>query len=431
MERLFESVSVIGLGYIGLPTAAVMASRGLKVIGVDINSRAVTAINSGRAHFFEPELDALVKKTVDEGLLLAVTQPEPAEAFIIAVPTPVGKDHAPDLSYVEAAATSIAPVLRRGNLIVLESTSPVGTTKMLSHKLARLRPDLTFACEGEEEHDILIAYCPERIIPGHMITELLENDRIIGGLSESSTALATKLYQTFVKGQLVPTSSQVAEMVKLTENAFRDVNIAFANEVSKLCDHFGIDAWEVVKLANHHPRVNILQPGPGVGGHCIAVDPWFIIHAATELTPLMQAARQVNDSKPRYVVERVLKMTRPVDTIACLGLAYKADTDDLRESPALQVVEDLAARHPGRILAVEPNLQSLPKGLEEKGVEAAALDAAVSSADIVLLLVDHRQFKALEPLHLEGKRIYDTRGIWPDYRAPRPDLKKTTLRAVS
>lgn len=432
LRRVFETVSVIGLGYIGLPTAAVMASRGLKVIGVDTSQKAVNAINSGRAHFFEPELDALVKKAVDEGRLHAVTQPEPAEAFIIAVPTPVAKDHAPDLSYIDAAAASIAPVLRKGNLIILESTSPVGTTEMLSQNLARLRPDLSFAGEQQqEEADILLAYCPERIIPGHMVKELLENDRIIGGLSEASSEAATALYQTFVEGQLMATSSRTAEMVKLTENAFRDVNIAFANELSKLCDKFAIDAWDVVELANHHPRVNVLQPGPGVGGHCIAVDPWFIIHAADGLAPLMRSARQVNDSKPAYVVERVLAMAEPGDTIACLGLAYKADTDDLRESPAVQVVEALAARSRGRLLAVEPNVAQLPAALEGKGVEQADLETAIGSAQVVLLLVDHRQFKALEPAVLEGKRVCDTRGIWPEYRAHRPEQRPSALRAAS
>lgn len=432
MKRAFETVSVVGLGYIGLPTAAVMASRGLNVVGVDVSPRAVNAINSGHAHFFEPELDALVKKAVDEGRLRAVTQPEPAEAFIIAVPTPVAKDHAPDLSYVEAAAASIAPVLEKGNLIILESTSPVGTTEMLSQKLASLRPDLTFAREQQEEADILLAYCPERIIPGHMVTELLENDRIIGGLSEASTEAATRLYGLFVQGQLVPTTSRTAEMVKLTENAFRDVNIAFANELSKLCDKFGIDAWDVVELANHHPRVKVLQPGPGVGGHCIAVDPWFIIHAAEGLAPLMQTAREVNDSKPHYVVERVLSMARPGDTIVCLGLAYKADTDDLRESPAVEVVEALAARHPGRVLAVEPNVKELPLSLTDAGVRQAELEAALGSAQVTVLLVDHRQFRALDPAILEGKKVCDTRGVWPQYRAHHGEqVRIPLLRAAS
>src|SRR5690625_1325079 len=359
MAGSFEKVSVIGLGYIGLPVAAVMASQGLQVIGVDINPRAVEAINQGRAHFFEPDLDALVQQSVAEGRLRATTKPEAAEAFIIAVPTPVDRDHAADLSYIEAAASAIAPVLRQGNLIIVESTSPVGTTELLAQDLAALRPDLRFpngAFNEAEAADILMAYCPERIIPGNMVRELVQNDRIIGGLTPASSEAAVALYRTFVQGQLVPTNGRTAEMVKLTENAFRDVNIAFANELSKICDRFGVDVWEVIKLANHHPRVNILQPGPGVGGHCIAVHPCFIIHAAEGLAPLMQAARQVNDSKHKFVVEKVLAMAKPKDTIACLGLTYKADTDDLRESPAIQVVRDLASHRPGRVVAVDPNV---------------------------------------------------------------------------
>lgn len=412
MKKQFERVSVVGLGYIGLPVAALLASRGVEVVGVDVNPLAVRAINEGRAHFSEPDLDALVQQAVATGLLRAVTQPEPAEAFVIAVPTPVAEDHAPDLSYVEAAAASLAPVLRKGNLIILESTSPVGTTEMISQNLAMLRPDLSFPNGHGESADILIAYCPERIIPGNMVAELVENDRIIGGLCPAASEAAAALYSTFVRGQLVPTSARAAEMVKLTENAFRDVNIAFANELSKLCDRFGIDVWEVIELANHHPRVNILKPGPGVGGHCIAVDPWFIIHAADGLAPLMHTARQVNDSKPAYVVEKVLEMAGPHDTVACLGVTYKADTDDLRESPAIKVVEALAARHPGRVLAVDPNVQSLPQSLTHLNVAQAELPAALEQAKVVVLLVDHHQFRALPADSLKGKAVYDSRGIW-------------------
>lgn len=416
MSERFTTASVVGLGYIGLPTATVLASQGVKVIGVDVNARAVQAINEGRAHFFEPDLEAMVKSAVQGGYLRATTTPEPADAFVIAVPTPVSKDHSPDLSYVEAAANSIAPVLKKGDLVVLESTSPVGTVEMLSQNLAMTRPDLTFPHGAGEDADILMAYCPERIIPGRMMTELVENDRIIGGLSDASVKAATALYQTFVRGKLVATGGRTAEMVKLTENAFRDVNIAFANELSKICDRFGIDPWEVVELANHHPRVNILNPGPGVGGHCIAVDPWFIVHAAQELAPLMRTAREVNDSKPHYVVEQVARLAKPGDTIACLGLAYKADTDDLRESPAIEVVEELAARGLGPLLAVEPNIEDLPVRLVDAGIDHAALPAALERADVVLLLVDHREFKELDMALLDGKRVYDSRGIWPQHR---------------
>src|SRR5690606_12395745 len=333
--------------------------------------------------------------------------------------------------YVEAAAASLAPVLRKGSLIILESTSPVGTTEMISSKLAQLRPDLTFPTGAGEEADVPLAYCPERIIPGNMVAELVENDRIIGGLSPASTQAAAALYATFVKGQLVPTSGRAAEMVKLTENAFRDVNIAFANELSKICDRFGVDVWEVIELANHHPRVAILKPGPGVGGHCIAVDPWFIIHAAEDLSPLMQAARQVNDSKPPYVVERVRAMTRSCDRIACLDLAYKADTDDLRESPAVQVATALALDRAGELLVVEPNQTQLPEVLSELGARQVELEQALAEADVLVLLVDHRQFRNLDPAALSGKRVYDARGIWPRYRSVRPEEARLTLRAVS
>lgn len=377
-----------------------------------MNPLAVRAINDGRSHFSEPDLDTLVQVSVDSGRLRAVTQPEPAEAFIIAVPTPVAQNCAPDLSYVEAAAASLAPVLNKGNLIILESTSPVGTTEMISQKLAQLRQDLTFPSGKGEEADIRIAYCPERIIPGNMVAELVNNDRIIGGLSPASTEAATALYATFVEGQLVPTNSRAAEMVKLSENAFRDVNIAFANELSKICERFGVDVWEVIELANHHPRVNILQPGPGVGGHCIAIDPWFIIHAADGDASLMQAARQVNDSKPGFVVDRVLALAGPEDTIACLGLTYKANTDDVRNSPAIEIVESLARKHSGRVLTVEPNIEGLPQSLSALGVQQSTLSDAVRDAQVIALLVDHREFCLLHPGMLKGKTLYDTRGIW-------------------
>jgi len=420
--RKFSTVSVVGLGYIGLPTAAVIASRGVKVIGVDVNARAVSAINEGRAHFFEPELDALVAGAVRSGNLRAVTAPEPAEAFIIAVPTPVAEDMAPDLSYVEAAARSIAPVLRPGDLVILESTSPVGTIEHVSALMAEARPDLRFPGQhGARQHgdaaDVLMAYCPERILPGRMITELVENDRIIGGLSEAATDAAAALYGVFVRGELLRADGRTAEMVKLVENASRDVSIAFANELSKVCDKFGLDVWRVIALANRHPRVNILNPGPGVGGHCIAVDPWFIVHAAGDLAPLMRTAREVNDSKPAYVAAQVAARVRPGERIACLGLAYKADTDDLRESPAIDVVEHLAANGLGPLLAVEPNVETLPAKLSALGVEKVDLETALAQADLLLLLVDHREFRELDRDLLAGRRIHDTRGAWRDVPA--------------
>lgn len=431
MKAQFERVSVVGLGYIGLPVAALLASRGVEVVGVDVNPVAVRAINEGRAHFSEPDLDALVQQAVATGRLRAVTQPEPAEAFVIAVPTPVAGDHAPDLSYVEAAAASLAPVLQKGNLIILESTSPVGTTEMISQNLAMLRPDLSFPNGHGESADILIAYCPERIIPGNMVAELVENDRIVGGLCPAASEAAAALYSTFVRGHLVPTSARAAEMVKLTENAFRDVNIAFANELSKVCDHFGVDVWEVIQLANHHPRVNILKPGPGVGGHCIAVDPWFIIHGAAGLASLMEAARRVNDGKPRYVAEKVLGMARPGDTITCLGLTYKPDTDDLRESPAVEVISQIAQRHQGTVLAVDPNVQAFPSKLLEAGVRQIDLAAGLSQSQMVVLLVDHRAFREIDPLMLGGKRLYDSCGLWCDPPDAMGNRLASSLRAAS
>lgn len=411
-----RTVSIIGLGYIGLPTAAVLASRGVSVIGVDINASAVQAINEGRAHFFEPELDSLVTAAVTGGRLRAVTRPEAAEAFIIAVPTPVSEGHTPDLTYVDAAARSIAPVLRRGNLVVLESTSPVGTTERLSRLLAEQRPDLRFPHSAGDKADIRLAYCPERILPGRMITELVENDRIIGGLSPACTASAEALYHVFVKGALVRTSARCAEMVKLTENAFRDVNIAFANELSKVCDRLGIDVWETIALANHHPRVNILKPGPGVGGHCIAVDPWFIIHSAPDLTPLMRSAREVNDSKPDYVTEQVLERMPQRATVACFGLSYKADTDDLRESPAVDVVDRLASHVDHEILVVEPNIDRLPERLLGRGIRLCSIDEALAQADMAVLLVDHAAFREIDHARLADLILYDTRGVWPEGR---------------
>ncbi|CTQ54755.1 UDP-N-acetyl-D-glucosamine 6-dehydrogenase [Roseibium album] len=408
----FEVVSVVGLGYIGLPTAAVLANRGLEVIGVDINERAVSAINEGRAHFFEPELEALVHNAVRNKKLRAVNKPEAAQAYVIAVPTPISESKSPDLGYVKAAGASIAPVLTSGNLVILESTSPVGTVEMLAAQLRELRPDLTFPQDAGEDADVLLAYCPERIIPGRMVTELIENDRIVGGMSLKSVEAASKLYKTFVRGAVVATNGRTAEMVKLTENAFRDVNIAFANELSKVCDKFGVDVWEVIELANHHPRVNILQPGPGVGGHCIAVDPWFIIDAAEGQAPLMHTARNVNDSKPAYVVDKVRELAKPGDTIACFGLAYKANTDDLRESPAVTVVERLAETNEHKIVVVEPNVETLPSRFAGLNLARATLKEALETAQVVLLLVDHDEFKELSAEQLAGKTYYDSRGAW-------------------
>ena len=418
----FNTISVIGLGYIGLPTAAVFASRKIRVVGVDVNQNAVDTINRGEIHIVEPDLDMVVHAAVTEGYLRATTTPEPADAFLVAVPTPFkGDNHEPDLSYIESAARAIAPVLQKGNLVILESTSPVGATEQMAEWLSEARPDLSFPQTHGEESDIRIAHCPERVLPGHVLRELVQNDRVIGGMTPKCSALACALYKTFVEGECVVTNARTAEMAKLTENSFRDVNIAFANELSIICDQLDINVWELIRLANRHPRVNILQPGPGVGGHCIAVDPWFIVSKTPEQARLIRTAREVNDSKPEWVINKVKlavaeflqanpdKTAKEV-TIACLGLAFKADIDDLRESPALAITQSIAITHPGPVWAVEPNISALPSTINAS-VNLVHLDDAQSEADIIVVLVDHKQFKALKNnsiLH----RVIDTRGVW-------------------
>ncbi len=404
----FSTVSVIGLGYIGLPTAAVFASRKKNVIGVDVNQKAVDTINQGQIHIVEPDLDMLVHAAVTEGYLRATTTPEPADAFLIAVPTPFLADkeksqHEPDLSFIEAACNAIAPVLQKGNLIILESTSPVGATEQMAEWLARARPDLTFPQNHGEASDIRIAYCPERVLPGQVLRELVQNDRVIGGMTPKCSELAASLYKTFVLGECVITNARTAEMCKLTENSFRDVNIAFANELSIICDKLDINVWELIRLANRHPRVNILQPGPGVGGHCIAVDPWFIVSKTPEEARLIRTAREVNDSKPEWVINKVKlavaeylqanpdKTAKDV-TIACFGLAFKADIDDLRESPALSIAGKIASSHPGKVLAVEPNVERLPDTVANV-IQLVSYEWAKANSNISVLLVDHREFK--------------------------------------
>ena len=416
----FQTVSMIGLGYIGLPTAAMFAARRLKVIGVDINQRAVDTINDGRIHIVEPELDMIVHSAVTQGFLRATTRPEPADAFLIAVPTPFKDDHVPDLAFIEAAAQSIAPVLKRGDLVILESTSPVGTTEQMVQWLAAARPDLGFPTPGAALVDVNVAYCPERVLPGNVVRELVENDRIIGGITPRCSERATALYRTFVKGDLLTTSARTAEMCKLTENAYRDVNIAFANELSLISDRLGIDVWELIRLANRHPRVKILQPGAGVGGHCIAVDPWFIVDQSPRESRLIRTAREVNDGKPGWILDKVRNAMRqrgPRDssgrdrvTIAVLGLAFKPNIDDLRESPALEVAEHLTREAGARLLFVEPNVTELPRALETGRL--VDLDTALSESDIVVVLVAHREFADLRD-RLAGARctVIDAVGV--------------------
>ncbi len=417
----FKTISVVGLGYIGLPTAAVFASRKKQVIGVDVNQNAVDIINRGEIHIVEPDLDMVVHAAVTEGYLRATTRPEPADAFLIAVPTPFKGNHEPDLSYIESASKNIAPVLKKGDLVILESTSPVGATEQMAAWLAEARPDLSFPQTHGESSDIRIAHCPERVLPGHVLRELVQNDRVIGGMTPKCSELAISLYKIFVQGECIVTNARTAEMCKLTENSFRDVNIAFANELSMICDKLQIDVWELIQLANRHPRVNILQPGPGVGGHCIAVDPWFIVSKTPEQARLIRTAREVNDSKPQWVLDKVneavndllrINPKKPVRelTIACFGLSFKPDIDDLRESPAVSITKNIATNHPGRTLAVEPNISELPVKLKSN-LTLTSLDEASAEADIIVLLVDHNEFKSVSRGKISGK-IIDTRGIW-------------------
>jgi UDP-N-acetyl-D-mannosaminuronic acid dehydrogenase len=416
LEHPFKKVSVIGLGYIGLPTAAVLASRGVQVVGVDINQIAVSTINSGGVHIVEPGLDVVVQAVVKTGHLKAVLRPEPADVFVLAVPTPFKDNCAPDLSYVEASAKSIAPVVKKGDLIVLESTSPVGTTELVIEWLRELRPEILFPDPATRAPgDVFIAYCPERVLPGHVLRELTENDRVIGGVSKKCSEMARSFYQVFVEGECILSDSRTAEMVKLTENSFRDVNIAFANELSLICEKLNINVWDLIRLANRHPRVNILQPGPGVGGHCISVDPWFIVHKNPEEARLIRTARQVNDSKPKFVIDKIKEAAknRGSKKVACLGLAFKADIDDLRESPAVDIVESLASEGGFQLSVAEPYIHALPERLSTLGhVELMSSESAIQRSDIVVLLTNHKVFYQLDMGLLGNKAVIDTRGVW-------------------
>jgi UDP-N-acetyl-D-mannosaminuronic acid dehydrogenase len=405
----------MGLGYIGLPTAAVVARSGASVLGIDVHQSVVDTVNAGQVHIEEVDLDALVQGVVARGLLRASTTVEASDVFLIAVPTPFDDNHAPDIGHVLSAARTIAPVLKAGDLVILESTSPVGTTDAVRDLIAEMRPDLKVPKAGNGTADIAIAYCPERVLPGRILIELIDNDRCIGGITPRCARKALSFYRSFVRGACITTSARVAEMVKLSENAFRDVNIAFANEMSMVSDKMGIDVWEVIRLANRHPRVNILSPGPGVGGHCIAVDPWFIVHSAPELTPLIRTARNVNDAKIDYVVEHAAQLIEAnPGRVALLGLAFKANVDDFRESPALKVAADLAKKFGERIAIVEPHTETLPKAFDGTGATLTDIDSALMECDVMIVLVDHDIFKSVPPEEREGKIIYDTRGIWSD-----------------
>ncbi len=406
MAKCMQKIVVMGLGYIGLPTASMLATKGHQVLGVDVNHDVVTTINSGNIHIVEPDLDILVKSAVNSGKFKASITPEEADTFIIAVPTPfkitATNPKAPDLTYVEAASAAVAPFLREGNLIILESTSPVGTTDRIAEIIAELRPDL-------RQQQIYIAHCPERVLPGHIIRELVDNDRIIGGINKPSAEKARDLYKSFCNGNIYLTTSKTAELAKLVENSYRDVNIAFANELSIICEKLDINVWELIELANKHPRVNILQPGPGVGGHCIAVDPWFVVAAVPEEAKLIRTAREVNDSKPHWVLDKIkakaARFKNPV--IGCLGLAFKANIDDLRESPALEITRALAALGVGTLMPCEPNLNS-----EFSEFPCFPLADVLRKADILVVLVDHEEFRSVDPSILKEKVVIDTRGIW-------------------
>ncbi|WP_454295702.1 UDP-N-acetyl-D-mannosamine dehydrogenase [Salana multivorans] len=411
------TIAVIGLGYIGLPTAAILATHGAEVIGVDVNEATVGAVNRGEVPFVEPDLEISVAGAVSQGRLRAMTETPEADVYIVAVPTPFAEDYKADMSYIDAASDAIAGLLRGGELVILESTSPPGTTQHMADRILAARPDLSG--NGKDGHPTVeFAHCPERVLPGRVMIELVTNDRIVGGLTKSAAARAKAVYELFCQAEIPITDAATAELAKLAENSFRDVNIAFANELAAICAKLGIDAWELIELANRHPRVNVLQPGPGVGGHCIAVDPWFIISSAPEESRLIRTAREVNDARPRQVINDVLMKAERFKgpRIAALGIAFKPDIDDLRESPARRIVGELAERLPeGTIDVVEPNIDELPSELHGRdNVTLRRLEEAVRDADIVLLLVDHLSFKQADrrKLKLREKVVIDTKGVW-------------------
>ena len=397
------TVCVMGLGYIGLPTASILATKGFTVVGVDVREHVVETINQGKIHIQEPDLDILVRSAVNSGQLTAHAEPREADVFMLCVPTPIQSDRSPDLSYIQQACEAIRALIRPGNLIILESTSPPLTTKNVVVPTA-----VPAGMEVGEE--VFVAHCPERVLPGRILLEVVQNDRIVGGVTSACTEKAHDFYESFVSGEVHRTSALVAEVTKLTENSYRDVNIAFANELSMLADTLEIDVWEVIDLANRHPRVNILSPGPGVGGHCISVDPWFLIHAAPDQTPLIQTARAVNLRKPEHVAEHIATLAGQFTSpcIGCLGLTYKADIDDLRESPALDIVHDLRRRELGEILVCDPHVQTD----QFKDFPLVNLAEVVSRSQILVLLTDHRAFRDIRRKTLQEKVVVDTRGIW-------------------
>lgn len=396
---MIKKVCIIGLGYIGLPTAALLANRGYEIHGVDVVQSTVDIINEGRIHIVEPDLDTFVHAAVNSGNLKADTKPANADVFIIAVPTPFHEGFVPNVDYVVSATKSIAPYVQDGNIVILESTSPVGTTELVENTLKEA---------GIDTSKLFVAHCPERVLPGHIMRELVENDRIVGGLTQAATDATVEFYKTFVQGQVLSTDARTAEMAKLTENSFRDVNIAFANELSILCDKFGIDVWELISLTNRHPRVNVLQPGAGVGGHCIAVDPWFIVYAGGSDAKIIRTAREVNTYKTEWAIEKIKNAALTFENkngrkakVACMGLAFKPNIDDLRESPALHITK-LLKNDGFQILAVEPNITT------HKSLEITNYEDAIKNADVIVYLVAHNEFKGLK---IENKEVIDFCGV--------------------
>ncbi len=403
-ERKMKKICVMGLGYIGLPTASILATKGYEVHGVDVSQKVVDTVNSGHIHIVEPDLDILVKAAVRSGKLRAATTPCESDAFFICVPTPFKAGHKPDMRFVEEATEAIVPFVRRGNLVVLESTSPVGTCDNILVPLLK-KSGLRIGAE------LFIAHAPERVLPGQILKETIENDRIIGGINERSAKVCANLYRTFVKGTIYLTNARTAELAKLVENSYRDVNIAFANELAAICDELDIDVWELIELANRHPRVKILSPGPGVGGHCLAVDPWFIVDSAPKTARLIRTAREINDARPHTIVTKVkehaARFKKPV--IGCLGISYKADIDDIRESPALEIIRMLISENIGEILVHDPYLPNHSDSLE---FSSTPLPELLERSEIIVLLVNHREYYAIDRSLLEEKVVVDTRGMF-------------------
>ena len=412
-------VSVIGLGYIGLPTATILASHQINVIGVDINSHVVNTVNQGKIHIVEPDLEYLVRAVVQTGSLKATTQIEESDVFVIAVPTPFKGNHEPDMSYVKSAAKMISSVLNKGNIVILESTSPVGTTEKMVGWMQEARTDLTFPLFGRDadNFDIYVSHCPERVLPGNVLRELVDNDRIIGGITTECAERSKEFYELFVKGSCITTDCRTAELSKLVENSFRDVNIAFANELSLICDKLDIDVGKLIELAHKHPRVNIMRPGPGVGGHCIAVDPWFIVDSAPNESNLIHISRIINDNKPKFILDKINSVFNSINkplseiSVACLGLSFKPDIDDLRASPAMEIVHSLTVKKLKKIYVIEPNISLLPDNLDIHSVELSNIEDGIRFSDVVVILVAHKEFLSIDKDLLMDKKVVDSIGI--------------------